>query len=80
MWDSFEMLEMDTDSTYFACAYETMDEGVKPEILKNDWEAAKQKYLVMDKSQKELQGFSKRSGWAMVWFVLTLKLTSGGKR
>ena len=59
MWDSFEMLEMDTDSTYFACAYETMDEAVKPEIPKHEWEAAKKKYLVLDKTQKRTPGLFK---------------------
>ena len=59
MWDSFEMMEMDTDSTYFAFAYETLDEGVKPEITKNEWESAKKKYLVLDKSQKRTPGLFK---------------------
>ena len=59
MWDSFEMMEMDTDSTNFAFAYETLDEGVKPEIPKEEWETAKKKYLVLDKSQKRTPGLFK---------------------
>ena len=59
MWDSFEMMEMDTDSTYFAFAFETLDEGVKPEISKEEWEKAKKQYLVLDKSQKRTPGLFK---------------------
>ena len=59
MWDSFEMMEMDTDSTYFAFAYQTLDEGVKPEISRAEWEAAKRQYLVLDKSQKRTPGLFK---------------------
>ena len=58
-WDSFEMLEMDTDSTYFSFAYDTLDEGVKDGVPSYLWEAAKKQYLVLDKSQKRTPGLFK---------------------
>ena len=80
MWDSFEMVEMDTDSTYFAFAYETLNEGVKQGISKNEWEAAKKNIWCWIKVKKELQGYSKRSGLGKGWFVLIQKHTLVGVR
>ena len=59
MWDLFEMMEMDTDSAYFAFAYDELDQGVKPKVDWCDWLEAKGKYLVLDKKNKRTPGLFK---------------------
>lgn len=44
----FELIQMDTDSMYFALAHDTLEEAIQPE-LRNQFEAEKKTWLAWDK-------------------------------
>ena len=44
----YELIQMDTDSMYFALSYDTLEEAVKPELL-NEFENNKKQWLSWDK-------------------------------
>ena len=44
----YELIQMDTDSMYFALSYDTLEEAVKPELLK-EFENNKKQWLSWDK-------------------------------
>lgn len=49
-FNSFELLEMDTDSLYFALAHDTLEEAVAPE-KREAYEKLKHSFLVIDEER-----------------------------
>ena len=54
----YELIQMDTDSMYFALSYETLEEAVKPE-LKQDFANNKKQWLSWDKRSNTEPGLFK---------------------
>ena len=54
----YELIQMDTDSMYFALSYDTLEEAVKPELLK-DFEREKKRWLSLDKWSSREPGLFK---------------------
>ena len=54
----FELLQMDTDSMYFALAYDKLEEAIKPELRK-DFEQEKNEWLSWDKWSNRTPGLFK---------------------
>ena len=54
----YELIQMDTDSMYFALSYDTLEEAVKPELLK-EFENNKKQWLSWDKWSNRESGLFK---------------------
>ena len=54
----YELIEMDTDSMYFALSYDTLEEAVKPELLK-EFENNKKQWLSWNKWSNREPGLFK---------------------
>ena len=54
----FELIQMDTDSMYFALAYNKLEEAIKPELRKN-FEQKKKEWLSWDKGSNREPGLFK---------------------
>ena len=54
----YELIQMDTDSMYFALSYDTLEEAVKPELLK-EFERKKKQWLSWDKWSSREPGLFK---------------------
>ena len=54
----YELIQMDTDSMYFALSYDTLEEAVKPELLK-EFENNKKQWLSWDKWSNREPGLFK---------------------
>ena len=54
----YELIQMDTDSMYFALSYDTLEEAVKPELLK-EFENEKKQWLSWDKWSNREPGLFK---------------------
>jgi len=46
---AFELIQMDTDSLYFALSHKTLEEAVRPELFKfGEFEATKKNWFAWD--------------------------------